>query len=267
MFNPNPPANNDVVTLTRTGSGSVIVNLTDPSNPVFASLTIDDQSNHGITLASANSFGTTGGMTVGDAGTGQFNQTGGTTSFRHLTVGSQANSAGTVKLSGGALNDDAIIGDVGVGIFNYTNATHNKAGNLILGNQSTGNGTYTITGNSAQTKVTFVSGGSSGNPNGALLVGNAGTGSFTQGTNATDAGNQVNFAGDTMLGQQIGSANTYLLNSGILTVGSQLAVGGQSLGANSFTQNGGTLNLANTAFGTPDFVSVGPGFAPFGGAL
>ena len=96
-------------------------------------------------------------------------------------------AAALLMWAGTALAQDVVIGDAGTETVNNTNATDNVSGNLILGNQSSGNGTYTITGNSAQTNVSFVSGGNGvnittglSNPNGALIVGNGGTGSFTQ---------------------------------------------------------------------------------------
>ena len=163
-----------------------------------------------------------------------------------------------------------IIGNTGNESYSNDGSTgsHYIDGNLILGHKSTGNGSYTITGDSSQTNVNFVSGGNGGYSNGALIVGRNGTGSFTQGTDmATDNNNQVNVAGDLVLGRRSGGVGSYTLNSGTLTVGGQLAVGGQGTG--TFTQNGGAVNLTNTASGNPgDYVPVGGlGFAPWGGAL
>jgi fibronectin-binding autotransporter adhesin len=184
-----------------------------------------------------------------------------------LTVDGTGNP-GVIVDSGATLNDDAIVGDASFGTF-VNNGSHNVSGNLILGNQSTGVGTYTITGDSAQTQVNFVSGGNgAGNPNGALIVGNAGSGAFVQGGDPSEVtGPAVSVAGDLTLGHQSGSVGTYTLNLGALTVGGQLAVGGQSTGANLFTQNGGTVTLTGTANGNLDYASVSPGFAPFGSVL
>ncbi|MBK7327196.1 MAG: hypothetical protein IPI89_14250 [Propionivibrio sp.] len=51
---------------------------------------------------------------------------------------------GTYNLSGGTLNDSAIIGDAGIGVMNTSGGTHNVNGTLILGNQASGNGTYNL---------------------------------------------------------------------------------------------------------------------------
>ena len=171
---------------------------------------------------------------------------------------------------GPLMADTLVIGDSSSASYNNY-STHNITGTLVLGNQASGSGTYTLTGDSSQTNINFASGGNGpGNPNGALIVGNGGTGSFTQGTDLTDNNNQVNVAGDLTLGQQPNSVGTYILNSGTLNVGSQLAVGGQSTGNNVFTQNGGALNLTGTASNpiNPDYVPIGgAGFAPWGGTL
>lgn len=265
------------------------VEFDDNSAPVLGSLIVDGLSaSGGMILNTSVSFSTIGGMIVGAQGQGAFNQTGGTTSFGQLTVGSQIGSSGTVTLSGGVMNDSATIGDAGTGTFNNLGATHNVSGNLILGNQASGNGTYTISGDIARTNVTFAPGaggipdpsGSNGyyrdpttgvitgtrsSSNGALIIGESGTGSFTQGSldglgNPLDPNNQVNVAGDVVLGHQAGSQGTYTLNTGTLTVGGKLAVGGDSTNANVFTQNGGLVNVTGSAGpndGSSDYVGVG----------
>src|ERR1700744_1464308 len=98
----------------------------------------------------------------------------GTFSPSSLSVDGPTNPSVTVDANA-TLNDDAVIGDASFGTMT-NNGTHNVSGNLVIGNQSTGVGSYTIQGNTAQTNVSFVSGGDgSGNPNGALIVGNAGS--------------------------------------------------------------------------------------------
>ncbi|HXJ00318.1 MAG TPA: PEP-CTERM sorting domain-containing protein [Micropepsaceae bacterium] len=186
-----------------------------------------------------------------------------------VTGGVTVDNSGAINLQLGAtLNDDIIVGDTSAGSFDNNNSTHNVSGNLILGNQLGGSGTYTIEGDSAVTNVQFVAGGNGGNPNGALIIGNGGSGNFIQGTDVpTDGNNQVNVAGDLAIGHQPGSVGTYTLNSGTLTVGGQLSVGGQSTGANVFNQFDGAVVLTNSASSNPDYASVPPGSGAFGGKL
>ena len=129
-------------------------------------------------------------------------------------------------------------------------------------------GTMVVTGDTARLNAAFPPGGNGGAPNGAMLIGAAGTGTFTQGQrNQSDPNNAVTVAGDLVLGQQPGAVGTYTLNIGTLTVGGQLAVGGQGTTGSTFTQLGGTVDLTGSASGDPNYVSVGPGFAPFPGVL
>ena len=183
-----------------------------------------------------------------------------------IDLGSASTGVQELDLTGGAtLNDDAIVGDASIGVFVNTDSVHNVSGNLILGNQATGNGSYSLTGNAAQLNVTFNT--SCGtppceSPNGALIVGEAGVGTFTQGTDvATDPGNQVNVIGDLVVGHLDGSIGTYTLNSGTLSVVGGVVVGGQSTNNNQFIQTGGTLNVNTPSSDqtNSNYVGVGQG--------
>ena len=152
---------------------------------------------------------------------------------------------------------------------------HNVTGNLVIGGDTSGNGSYTISGNSAQTNVNFVPGGigpidppglngidsnraARPTPNGALGVGVGGIGTFTQGAaNFSDPGNTVAVAGDLVVGVFAGGVGTYTLNTGTLTVGGKMVIGGQSQGANVFTQNGGSVTVTGAASGNADYVGLG----------
>ncbi len=220
--------------------------------------------------------------TVGYAGTGTFNQSGGThTIATTLTVGdhyaSNSPGYGAYNLTGGTLNSgNTTIGNGEQGDFVVSDAdapsTHTVSGNLVLGGQSGGLGTYTITGDTAQTSINFLSGGNGGSPNGALIVGDFGTGSFTQGSADGSDSPTVTVAGDLILGHQ-GSASspsvadsvgTYTINGGTLTVDGSIGVGAASTATDSsgnplnvFTQNGGTVTITGLAFGNKDYVGVG----------
>ena len=229
--------------------------------------------NPGATLTSAQTV-------VGGAGYAFLVQNAGNSSLGRLTVGQLPGSVGTVGLVVGTMADDAIVGDAGSGAFNNTGGTHNVTGNLILGNQATGVGTYTINGAASQTNVAFVPGGnglanppgSNGlardsnnvvtgnnpNANGALIVGEAGTGTVAQGlANLSDPGNAVTVAGDLVLGHQTGSQGTYTLNTGALTVGGKMVIGGASQNNNQFIQHGGSVAITGANGGNPDYVGVG----------
>jgi len=183
-----------------------------------------------------------------------------------------AGTPGVIVDPGATLNDDAIVGDASFGTFT-NNGSHNVTGNLILGNQSGGIGSYTITGDSAVTNVNFNTATNppvppsmtptpAETPNGALIVGNAGAGTFNQGTDSsTDPDNQVNVAGDLVLGHQntANSQGTYNLNSGALTVGGQLSVGGASLNNNIFNQYSGSVTLTNSASTNPLYAGAATG--------
>ena len=122
-----------------------------------------------------------GNLDIGQAGSGTFNQTGGSNNFSgFLTLGSFVGSNGTYSLSGATSTLDTheptigsfgtglfqqsggtlefptagsrlIVGEAGSGFFTQTGGTINAVsapGNLdiILGNKATGNGTYTLEG-------------------------------------------------------------------------------------------------------------------------
>lgn len=189
--------------------------------------------------------------------------------------------------AGTVMAEDLIVGDNSTETYENMDSPHNVDGNLILGNQFSGDGAYIITGDSLETNVNFIAGGNGaadpegsngytdnydtdGNyldttpnpaPNGALIIGNAGTGTFTQGSedqiDSPDPNNMVNVAGDLVLGSQAGSQGQYTLNNGSLTVDGKLVVGGASQKDNLFTQNAGTVTITNLADGNPDYVGVG----------
>ncbi len=85
-----------------------------------------------------------------DCGTGSFTQGGGDLNLASksitLDIGVNAGSHGAYYLVGGTVEDDLIVGDAGSGLFSNTGGTNTVNGNLIVGKQSGGVGTYTLGG-------------------------------------------------------------------------------------------------------------------------
>jgi hypothetical protein len=189
---------------------------------------------------------------VGNSGTGNFNQSGGTNIvFNSLYVGYNVGSSGVYTLSGGSLfGGNEYVGNSGPGSFVQTGGTNNTV--LNLGYNSGSGGTYNLSG--------------SGYLTGALgsteIVGVSGSGNFTQtgGTNSTP--------GVLYLGYNTGSRGTYSLSdSGYLAVhgNANSEYVGYS-GTGSFTQTGGTntangfLYVANNAGSVGTYTLGGSGY-------
>ncbi len=207
-----------------------------------------------VNLNTGNTFTQTGGSLTFTT----FNQTGGTATFTDLALGAASGSSSTYNLSGGSAEisgnldvgdggsgsftqsggvldpTDQIIGDSGAGSYTLSGGTDVVTSNLILGNQTTGSGTYTLSDSSGPALL---------QTGGSEYIGNSGTGTFVQ----TGGSNTV--AGYFVLGESSGSSGTYDLSGS----GSTLAVSGNEYigdsGAGSFTQSGGK----NTA----DFITLG----------
>ena len=170
---------------------------------------------------------------VGNAGTGVVNQNGGDLNLAArsvtLDIGKQDGSTGTYNLNGGSWQDDLIVGDAGTGTFNNNGMTHTVTGNLILGNQSTGNGTYNLTLGGTTTVTGFTT------------VGNAGTGTFLNDASTHNTQDLVIGAAGTS------SGNLYTLqDGGVLNVGQTGSPGFMDVaehGSGAFTQTGGTTTI------------------------
>ena len=210
----------------------------------------------------------TGRTIVGDAGFGQFTQSAGTHTTGQLIVGAQAGSQGVYNLLGGTLNDDAIVGDAGSGSMFVSAGTHNVTGNLILGNQASGNGSYHLS-LSGQTVV-------SNN----TIVGNFGTGNLSvTGTSSLSTGNHLTIgaagngtaiqlggtvtAGGLRVGEGSTSTSSYTMTGGTLDVLSTEGVNGGSriglAGTGTFTNDGGTHNTTFLEIGGTNFAQGGGG--------
>jgi T5SS/PEP-CTERM-associated repeat protein len=280
-----------------TGNGTLQIG---GGSTIDTGLLVVGNNGHGTVTMTGGTIGVHGsdvntgaGLIVGASGTavGSFAQSGGVVSVdSQVAIGQDLGSSGSYMLTGGTLNSrNMSVGVHGTGVFVNSDpvpvsATHNVAGNLTVGEEVTGNGSYTITGNNAQTNVNFNPGGNGQTdppgvngfnppgtprpaPNGGLGVGVFGTGTFTQGAaNFSDPGNTVNVAGDLAVGVFAGGQGAYTLNTGTLTVGGKLVIGGQSQSAaNVFTQKGGSVNVTGSASSNSDYVGLGGN--EFSGAL
>jgi T5SS/PEP-CTERM-associated repeat protein len=180
---------------------------------------------------------------VGSFGTATFNHSGGShTLFAEaiggaLLVGYQSGSNGTYNLSGtGQLisNKSEYIGHEGVGLFNHTlgsNTINGAGSSLVLGNQATGNGTYTISGG-----LTVADN---------VIVGQAGTGTLNiSGTGSVSvndqlsigAGDAVNLSGGFLRFNNYSRVATGQFNftSGTLQLGGNRTVGSDATIADIF---------------------------------
>lgn len=165
---------------------------------------------------------------VGFSGTGTFTQTGGRNFIpSQLFLGHSTGSNGTYTLSGtGDLDadDSEFIGYLGTGTFTQTGGTNDTQA-LLLGQESSGSGTYTLI--EGRLRTTY-----------GERIGGSGTGTFIQtgGTNIIDCHSW----GSDGMGLEIGSRGTYILsNTGQLTATKETING-------FFNQTGGTHTVTNT---------------------
>jgi len=190
---------------------------------------------------------TTGGLFVGRAGTGTFDQSAGVATLTQVTLGFAAFSTGTYLLSGtGALNADVEdVGEDGAGTFNQNGGTNACATSVSLGAAVTGTGTYNLSGGNFTAVSSYIGGDGAGtfNQTGgmnstvsiqlALSPGSSGIfnlsgGVMSAGSISVNANGTINFTGGSfMTGSLIlngggkmlmGSANHLLLNTNSLSV-------------------------------------------------
>ena len=218
----------------------------------------------------ANSF------TVGNSGTGVFGHTGGTSRIDELTLGWTAGGSGTYTLNGldgtgfttSLTAGTEYIGFSGTGVFDQVSSfdgVHN-AGQLYLGYNASGDGSYNLSGHALLAA-------------GDLVIGREGHGSFTQnrGTNLIGAvvlkpGDPAVGTGTLTLGDLVGGSGGYSMNpidSALPELRASTEVIG-NYGTGVFTQFGGTntvavnLFLGRYATGTGNYTLSGSG-GSFGG--
>jgi len=167
---------------------------------------------------------------IGDRGTGQFTQNGGTNTISGTLVlgnGGVTGNSGTYNLNGGQLSAvNEIVGYGGTGFFNQNGGTNTISGQLTLGSQA-GSGS---TGGLLSVDNTYTL--SDGNLSAAnMVVGDGGHGTFNQngGTNT--------ISGQLILGNQGGGGGVYnLRGTAALEAGTEIF----GSGGGSYNQTGGT---------------------------
>lgn len=212
----------------------------------FGTLTVGNAagSNGAINLTSGTFYNLGCCETVGNGGTGIFNQTGGTNSmpFGILLLGVNQGSNGTYNLWDGmlSLNGNIHVGFDGTGTFNQFGGVVTVApGGVILGSDSpTGRGFYNLEGGTLTSSfITVGQGGGTGTfkqdagsvtlaggiGNGGLIIG----GGIGCGVNCTLGGN-----------------GTYNFTGGSLSTTNEF-IGAFSAGTGVFNQQVGTMNVIN----------------------
>ena len=222
-----PVAGSDVILTDLVSSSNNNVNYSNSGNTspggstssAFNSVLVDGSLN-AMTLNQGSDSLNAGILTVGEAGKGIYNMTGGS-----LNV--------TNSVEDGNYNlQSLVVGDVGVGEFNHTNSTATSsvsAQEMTLGNLYGASGSYTLTDSGI--------GALSLNVIDKEVIGENGAGTFTQNGGS-------NLASTLIVGDGTGQvANSYNLNSGALIVSGSTSIGnamGEASNTANFTQTGGT---------------------------
>jgi autotransporter-associated beta strand protein len=200
--------------LTKIGSG--IFTLSGPNNylgnTTLSGGTVEIASGQ---MPAANEY-------VGAGGAAALVQSGGTNAVSvagALYIGNATTDNGTYVLSGGLVTAPfEFIGNAGSGSFTQSGGTNSVSFDLIVGNGPSGNGEYSLAGNSLlESPLEY--------------IGNLGSGGLTQ------SGGTNSVAFDLIVGNSPGGNGGYILGGGLLTAPSEY-IG--SAGAGSFTQSGGT---------------------------
>ena len=187
---------------------------------------------------------------IGNAGTGVFTQTGGLVSMaREMDIGAASTGNGTYTINsntGASTLATAtgnaygfVIGDQGTGVVNQSGNSTVNAYYLNVGNTSTGNGTYNLSGGTLGANAGSIQ---------TWYIGNSGTGSFTQTSGTVTVPRILD------LGETATTGNgTYTISGGTLSTG-----GGNSSYAMNVGDNGtGSLTASGTASVTAGSLILG----------
>ncbi len=264
--------NQAAVTMTASANNRLTIDGS-PGNP-NDSLNVGVAGQGQLTMNGGTLTVTTGDVMIGQnsGGAGIVTQTAGATSFHAASpnwffVGSAAGSQGTYNLLGGSLTEpnNEEIGYGGTGTFNQTGGTH-TVGNLVLGGQASGTGTFALGGGTLI--VQSVSGGpgtSTFDFNGGSLQASASNAAFFQGmTNAivqaggalvNTAGNNVGISQNLLHDPALGAtADGGLTKSGAGT----LTLSGASTFTGGTTLSAGTIQIAASTTVSGGVITAGP---------
>ena len=238
-----------------------IVNVQDDDGGLNVNNNNGGGSSYVMTAGALNVFNT---MQIGAGGLSTFTQSGGTTTLGSDTTNSNVALTGAAALDVGQyLGDDGdytfgttdttvpppiltvdgagIIGDSGAGSFDQDSGTVTVSSTLTIGNASSGNGAYTLSGGTLT-----VDSGVDGTVQADTIVAAAGNGNFINsgGDQTTDA---------LVIGQQLGSTGFYQLTSGaeLNIINSDGTAGNGFLdvgeyGGATFEQDGGTTTMTGS---------------------
>jgi Dockerin type I domain len=185
-------------------------------------------SNNTYTLSGTGILTVTGDESIGDGGTGTFNQTGGTHNLGincNLYVGNSGGSVGAYSLSGTAsLNcfGAEFIGSNGTGMFTQSGGTNTDDQVLSLGGTVNSSGTYNLSGGTLSCDGEF--------------LGEAGAASFNQSGGSNTSSGPIRLAENFSA-----SPTTYTITGGALDVEGDLSIG--EMGPATFTQSAGTNTI------------------------
>ncbi|HUB24233.1 MAG TPA: PEP-CTERM sorting domain-containing protein [Tepidisphaeraceae bacterium] len=222
--------------------GTALFNQSGGTNTPYE-LYVSELSGSDTYLLSAGNLTTIEYEIIGtqSGGTGTFIQTGGSnTLLAHdnaIYIGDLAGALGIYQLSNGnvTVGQELIVGNSGTGIFvqtgGTTSLTSGSTAALIIGNSSTADGSYTLSGGIVSAVAIDYYGNSE-------YVGDNGIGIFNQ------TGGTHTLAGPLQIGYAAGSTGTYSLSgTGSLVAAGNEIVGNSGIGI--FNQSGGTNTIEN----------------------
>jgi hypothetical protein len=177
-------------------------------------------------------------LNVGNAGEGQFLQTGGTT-IGSISIGNLSGSNGTFTMNGGSLiTGELFVGNAGNG--QLLQGGGNNLDAVIVGNLAGSNGTATVNGGSLSGYSVDV--GDSGNGTLQLNAGSI-TSPCSIGVNSTGDGTMIMNGGTLSSSLSVGDdGNGTLIQSGGMVSTSSTMIIPQGYGAGTYLMSGGTLS-------------------------